>query len=141
MAQTVREVMTSGAESIGDNDTILDAARRLAEHDVGAMPVCDAGGTIHGMLTDRDVVVKVIAQGRDPGEVTAGELSQGPVATVNPDDSLEDALKRMAREGVRRLPVVEGDDLVGMVSQGDLARALPQEQAAKVLEAVSASSG
>src|SRR5215210_4873364 len=126
MAQTVGDIMTSGAESIGDNDTILDAARRLAEQDVGAMPVCDAGGTIHGMLTDRDVVVKVIAEGRDPGEVTAGELAEGPVATVNPDDSLEDALKRMAREGVRRLPVVEGDDLVGMVSQGDLARALPQ---------------
>jgi CBS domain-containing protein len=141
MAQTVGDIMTSGAESIGDNDTILDAARRLAEQDVGAMPVCDAGGNLQGMLTDRDVVVKVIAEGRDPGEVTAGELPQGPVATVNPDDSLEDALKRMAREGVRRLPVVEGDDLVGMVSQGDLARALPQEQAAKVLEAVSASSG
>lgn len=141
MAQTVRDVMTSGADSLGHNDTILDAARRLAEHDIGAMPICDAGGTIRGMLTDRDVVVKVIAQGRDAGEVTAAEFAQGPVATVSPDDSLEDALETMTREGVRRLPVVEGDDLVGMVSQADLARALPQEQAAKVVEAVSASSG
>lgn len=90
------------------------------------------------MLTDRDVVVKVIAQGRDAGEVTAAEFAQGPVATVSPNDSLEDALETMSREGVRRLPVVEGDDLVGMVSQADLARALPHEQAAK---AVSASSG
>ena len=141
MAQTVRDVMTSGADSLGHNDTLLDAARRLAEHDIGAMPICDAGGAIRGMLTDRDVVVKVIAQGRDAGEVTAGEFAQGPVATVSPDDSLEDALDTMTREGVRRLPVLEGDDLVGMVSQADLARALPQEQAAKVVEAVSASSG
>jgi CBS domain-containing protein len=141
MAQTVRDVMASGAESIEENDTILDAARRLAELDIGAMPMCEAGGEISGMLTDRDVVVKVIAQGKDVGEVTAGELAQGPVATVSPDTSLEDAIETMTREGVRRLPVVEGDDLVGMVSQADLARALPQDQAAKVVEAVSASSG
>lgn len=141
MAHTVRDIMTSGAESIGDNDTILDAARRLAEQDIGAMPICDSAGNLKGMLTDRDVVVKVIAEGRDPGEVTAGEFAGGTVAAVNPDDSLEAALETMTRQGVRRLPVVEEDDLVGMVSQADLARALPQEQATKVVEAVSASSG
>lgn len=139
MAETVREVMTAGPETLGEDETILEAARRLAEANVGALPIVGADGEVKGMLTDRDIAVKVVAQGRDPSEVKAGALTQGSVVTVSPDDSLDEALERMTAAEVRRLPVVEGENLVGVVSQADVARALPQEKAAAVVEAVSAS--
>ncbi|MDP8931455.1 MAG: CBS domain-containing protein [Actinomycetota bacterium] len=139
MAETVREVMSTGPETVGDDETILEAARRLAEANVGALPIIGANGEVRGMLTDRDIAVRVVAQGRDPGEMKAGALAQDDVVTVSPDDSLDEALKRMTATGVRRLPVVEGEDLVGVVSQADLARALPQEKAGALMDAVSAS--
>ncbi len=139
MAETVREVMSADPETVGDDETILEAARRLAEANIGALPIVGADGEVRGMLTDRDIAVKVVAQGRDPSELKAGALAQGSVVTVSPDDSLDEALKRMTATGVRRLPVVEGEDLVGVVSQADLARALPQEKAGAVVDAVAAS--
>jgi CBS domain-containing protein len=139
MAETVREVMTAGAETLGEDETILEAARRLAEANVGALPIVGADGEVRGMLTDRDIAVKVVAQGRDPSEMKAGALAQGSVVTVSPDDSLDEALMRMTAAEVRRLPVVEGEDLVGVVSQADLARALPEEKAGALVEAVAAS--
>jgi CBS domain-containing protein len=139
MAETVREVMTAGAETLGEDETILEAAKRLAEANVGALPIVGADGEVRGMLTDRDIAVKVVAQERDPSEMKAGALAQGSVVTVSPDDSLDEALMRMTAAEVRRLPVVEGEDLVGVVSQADLARALPEEKAGALVEAVAAS--
>src|ERR1700712_977360 len=138
MAKTAREVMTGGAECIGENDTILDAAKRLAELDVGAMPICGEDNRLKGMLTDRDIVVKVLAQGKDPSSTTAAEVAdQGEVVTIGADDSVDEALKTMSDHKVRRLPVIDGHDLVGVISQGDLARALPAEQVGDLVEALS----
>jgi CBS domain-containing protein len=138
LAKNVREVMTSGAECVGDSDSILDASKRLAELDVGAMPICDEDNRLTGMLTDRDIVVKVLAQGRDPGDVTAGDLGEGEPVTIGPDDSVQDALRKMKEHKIRRLPVVEGDDLVGMVSQADLAVNVDEEEVGDLVEAISA---
>ena len=139
MAKTAREVMTGGAECVGENDTIADAAKRLAELDVGAMPICGEDNRLKGMLTDRDIVVKVLAQGKDPGSTKAGELSagDGQTVTVGADDSIDDALQTMTEHKVRRLPVIDGHDLVGIVSQADLARNIPEEKVGDLVEAIS----
>jgi CBS domain-containing protein len=138
MGKTAREVMTGGAECIGENDTIVDAAKRLAELDVGAMPICGEDNRLKGMLTDRDIVVKVIAQGKDPGSTKAGELGQGKPVTIGADDSVDEALHTMAEHKVRRLPVIDGHDLIGIVSQADLAKNVDEEKVGDLVEAISA---
>ena len=137
MAKTAREVMTGGAECVGENDTILDAAKRLAELDVGAMPICGEDNRLKGMLTDRDIVVKVLAQGKDPASTRAGELGEGKPVTIGADDSVEEALSTMTKHGVRRLPVIDGHELIGMVSQADIATNLPEDQVGRLVEAIS----
>ncbi len=138
MAQTAREAMTGSAECVGENDSILDAAKRLAELDVGAMPICGEDDRLKGMVTDRDIVVKVLAQGKDPASTTAGELGEGKPVTIGADDSLEEALQTMTDHKVRRLPVIDGHDLIGVVSQGDLATSLPDDKAGELVKAISA---
>jgi CBS domain-containing protein len=138
MGKTAREVMTGGAECIGENDTLLDAAKRLAELDVGAMPICGEDDRLKGMLSDRDIVVKALAQGKDPAKTRAGELAQGKPVTIGADDSVEEALHTMAEHKVRRLPVIDGHDLIGIVSQADLARSVDEDQVGELVEAISA---
>ncbi|HZO59037.1 MAG TPA: CBS domain-containing protein [Solirubrobacterales bacterium] len=138
MAQKARDVMTSGVECVGENDTVLDAAKRLAELNVGSMPICGEDDRLKGMLTDRDIVVKVLAQGKDPGSTKAGELGEGKPVTIGADDSVEEALETMMQHKVRRLPVIDGHDLVGIVSQADIATNLPEERVGDLVEAISA---
>ncbi len=140
MAKTAREVMTGGAECIGENDTILDAAKRLAELDVGAMPICGEDDRLKGMLSDRDIVVKALAKGKDPGSTRAGELAEGKPVTIGADDSVEEALRTMKEHKVRRLPVIDGHELIGIVSQADLARNVDEEDVGELVEAISAAS-
>src|SRR5215217_2354561 len=140
MAKTARDVMSGGAECIGENDTVLDAAKRLAELNVGAMPICGADDRLKGMLTDRDIVVKVLAQGKDPASTKAGELGEGKPVTIGADDSVDEALKTMADHKVRRLPVIDGHDLIGIVSQADLAKNVDEEKVGDLVEAISAAS-
>ena len=137
MSKTAREVMTGGAECIGASETISRAAQRMAELDVGAMPICGEDDRLKGMLTDRDIVIKVIAEGRNPDEVTAGELGQGKPVTVGADDSVEVAIETMKDHAVRRLPVIDGHDLIGIVSQGDLAREVAETATGDLVEAIS----
>ena len=136
--KTARDVMTGGAECVGENETVLDAARRLAELDVGAMPICGEDNRLKGMLTDRDIVVKVLANGKDPGDVRAGELGEGKPVTIGADDSVQEALRTMKEYKVRRLPVIDGHDLVGVVSQADLAVNVDEEMVGDLVEAISA---
>ncbi len=138
MATSIRDVMTSDCECIGENDTLADAAKRLAELDIGAMPICGEDDKLKGMLTDRDIVVKAIAQGKDPGSTSAGELAEGKPILIGEDDSIEDALRTMKDHKVRRLPVIDGHDLVGMVSQGDIATNYPEDKVGDLVEAISA---
>jgi CBS domain-containing protein len=131
--------MTGGAECVGEGDTILDAAKRLAELDVGAMPICGEDNRLKGMLTDRDIVVKVLAQDRDPAQTRARDIAdQGEVVTIGADDPIEEALETMKSHRVRRLPVIDGHDLIGVVSQADLAQEIPHEKVGELVEAISA---
>jgi CBS domain-containing protein len=102
------------------------------------MPICGEDNRLKGMLTDRDIVVKVLAQGRDPSRTRAGELGEGKPVTIGADDSVEEALRTMKEHGVRRLPVIDGHDLVGVVSQADIATNVSNEQTGDLVEAISA---
>jgi len=133
----VREVMTAGAECVGENETLVDAARKMRDLDVGALPICGEDNRLKGVLTDRDIVVKVIAEGGDPSSTTAGQLGEGKPVTIGADDSVEEALKTMSDHQVRRLPVIDGHQLVGMLSQADVARQLPEHKVGEVVEDIS----
>lgn len=137
MAKKARDIMTGSPECIGENDTVLDAARRLAELNVGAMPICGEDNRLKGMLTDRDIVVKVLAQGKDPGSTTAGELGEGKPVTIGADDSIQELIQTMAQHQVRRLPVIDGHDLVGIVSQADVAKNHDEEDVGRLVELIS----
>jgi CBS domain-containing protein len=137
MSTTARDVMTEGAECVSENDTAATAAQRMASLDVGALPICGDDDRLVGMVTDRDIVVKVVAAGQDPQQVTVSSLAEGEVVTIGADDPLEEARRTMEDHQVRRLPVIDGHRLVGMVSQGDLAKALPAEQTGRLVETIS----
>lgn len=137
MSTTARDVMTEGAECVSENDTAATAAQRMASLDVGALPICGDDDRLVGMVTDRDIVVKVVAAGQDPQQVTVSSLAEGEVVTIGADDPLEEARRTMEDHQVRRLPVIDGHRLVGMVSQGDLAKALPDEQTGRLVETIS----
>jgi CBS domain-containing protein len=139
MGKTARDVMTRGAECVQEDQTVLEAAKRLAELDVGAMPICGTDNRLKGMLTDRDIVVKVLAKDKDPATVKAGELGQGDgkTVTIGADDSLDEALRTMIDHKVRRLPVIDERKLVGIISQADIATHLDEEKVGDLVEAIS----
>ncbi len=132
-----RDIMSPDCECIGENDSVLDAARKLAELNVGAMPICGEDDRLKGMITDRDIVVKVLAEGKDPATTKVIDLVQGEVVTIGADDPVEEVSRTMAQHQVRRLPVIDGHDLVGVVSQGDVARNVPEEKVGDLVEAIS----
>jgi CBS domain-containing protein len=134
---TARDIMTGGAECVGENETLADAARKMKDLDVGSLPICGEDNRLKGMLTDRDIVVKCIAAGGDPTSTTAGSLAEGKPVTVGADDPVEEILRTMSQYKVRRLPVIDGHDLIGIVSQGDVARNLPEEKVGDLVEAIS----
>ncbi len=133
-----RDIMTGGAECVSVNDTLADAARKLRDLDVGAMPICGEDNRLKGMLTDRDIVIKCIAAGGDPAAARVGDLAEGKPVTIGADDSVSEALQTMKVHGVRRLPVIDGHDLIGIVSQADIARNLPEDKVGDLVEAISA---
>jgi CBS domain-containing protein len=136
---TAREIMTSGVEVANPDETVEDAARRLAEQDIGALPVCNSDRRLEGMLTDRDIAVKVVAAGLDPKSTTVREIcNPAEVVTIGADDSVEEAVRTMKDHAVRRLPVIDGHELVGMVSQADVATNLPENKVGELVEAISA---
>jgi CBS domain-containing protein len=132
-----RDLMTSGAECVGENETLVDAARKMRDLDVGALPICGEDDRLKGMLTDRDIVVRCVAEGGDPRSTRAGDLAQGKPVTIGADDSAEEALRTMAEHQVRRLPVIDGHRLVGILAQADVARALPHNAVGDVVEDIS----
>jgi CBS domain-containing protein len=138
MSSTARDVMTEGAQCVSENDTVATAAQQMASLDVGALPICGEDDRLKGMITDRDIVIKVVAQGQDPQEVTVATVVEGSeLVTIGADDPLEEARRTMAEHQVRRLPVIDGHRLVGMVSQGDLAKALPDDRTGQLVESIS----
>lgn len=137
---TARDVMSAPPVYLQQDATLATAATRMAHEGAGALPVCGPDGRLVGMLSDRDIVVHGLARGRDPERCTVGDLfaGRGEVVTIGADDSLEETLHTMAEHQVRRLPVIDGRDLVGIVAQADLARACPPEQVGDLLAAISA---
>jgi CBS domain-containing protein len=135
-----RDIMSDDCTCIGENDTVLDAAKQLAQLDVGAMPICGEDDRLKGMITDRDIVVKVLAAGKDPASTKTGEIGagDGETITIGADDSIEEALRTMIDHKVRRLPVIDGKQLVGIISQADVATNLDEERVGDLVEAISA---
>jgi CBS domain-containing protein len=134
---TARDIMSTDPRCIGENETLVDAARLMVELDVGALPICGEDDRLKGMLTDRDIVVKCIARGGDPASATAGSLAEGKPVTIGADDDIRDALTLMEQHQVRRLPVIDGHDLVGIISQADIALSLSATETGETVEAIS----
>ena|SRR5215469_16226311 len=137
---TARDIMHSGAECIGEHQTMQDAARQMRDLDVGALPICGDDDRLSGIITDRDIVTKCVASGADPGTVTVDQVAQGTPVTVDSSADASEVLQLMAENKIRRLPVIDGHRLVGMISESDLARQLPKQSVGQFVEAVTSSS-
>jgi CBS domain-containing protein len=138
---TAREVMHSGCECLGIDEKLTDAARRMAERNIGALPVCGEDDRPLGMVTDRDIVVECVAKGKNPAEVKAGDiLGEAHLWSVDAGADVEEVLHQMAEHKVRRLPVLENEELVGIISQADLAEKLPEDKVGELVEAISSTS-
>lgn len=135
---TAREVMTGGAECVRTDQTAADAARQMTDLGVGALPICGDDNKIKGVVTDRDLVVKVLGKGRNPGSFPAGDLNQQEAVTAGADDSVDQVLSTMTAHQVRRLPVIDQQRLVGMIAVADLARALPDAKIGELVDILSA---
>lgn len=120
MTQTVKDVMTTDPLTASPGTTVADAARLMKKHDVGAI-VVEEDGEVRGIVTDRDIVVRAVAEQKPPDSTRVADVVSGDVHTVSPDEPLERAIEQMRRRSVRRLPVVEGGKAVGILSLGDLA--------------------
>ncbi|TYL54047.1 CBS domain-containing protein [Agromyces mariniharenae] len=132
-----RDLMTPDPTCVKEDQTLVDAARMMRDLDVGALPICGDDDRLRGMLTDRDIVVKCIADGGDPSTTTAGSLAEGRPATIGADDDISEALEVMQKYQVRRLPVLDGYDLVGIISQADVALALSAEETGETVAEIS----
>ncbi|MDT0550575.1 CBS domain-containing protein, partial [Streptomyces lonegramiae] len=119
---TARDIMHTDATCVGIHETISAAAQHMRDLGVGALPICGDDDRLHGMLTDRDIVVGCVAKGHDPAKVTAGDLAQGTPRWIEADADVNAVLEEMQNHRIRRLPVVENKKLVGMISEADLAQ-------------------
>jgi CBS domain-containing protein len=121
MARTVEELMTRDPRTVEIGDSLVDAARQMRDGNIGNVIVTD-GGRVAGIVTDRDIVVRAIAEGRDPQSTTVGDVYSSSPRTLEAGDSVEVAGQAMAENSIRRLPVVRNGELVGVLSLGDLAQ-------------------
>jgi CBS domain-containing protein len=123
MGKSISEVMTSNPRTVGSSTSVLEAARLMKTEDVGSVPILEDERLI-GMITDRDIAIRVAAEGKDAQSTTVGEIASRDVVTIDPQQNLDEAARLMAQHQVRRLPVVEEDGrLVGIVAQADVAQA------------------
>jgi CBS domain-containing protein len=132
-----REIMSPDPTCVKEDESLVEAAKKMADLDVGALPICGNDDRLKGMLTDRDIVVKCIARGGDPAQQTAGSLAEGKPVTIGADDDIREALTTMEKHQVRRLPVIDGHDLVGIISQADIALSLSATETGETVEAIS----
>lgn len=132
-----RDIMTPSPQCVGEDQTLAEAARLLASLDVGVLPICGADQKLTGMLTDRDIVVKAIAEGLDPTTTTAGSLAEGKPVYVMADDDVQEVMDLMKQHQVRRIPVIEDHRLIGIISQADIALTAPSKQTGRIVEEIS----
>jgi CBS domain-containing protein len=135
---TAREVMHAGAECIGEHETLLSAAGKMRELGVGALPICGDDDRLHGILTDRDIVLKCLAVGGDPATMRASELAQGKPYFIDASADVDEALRIMEDHRIRRLPVIDNHRLVGIITEADLGRHLPEQRVGHFVEEVCA---
>lgn len=137
----VKDMMHKGAECVAPNATLQQVARKMRDHDIGAIPVCE-GGKPMGIVTDRDVTIRALANGKDSGTLLAKDVISKNLVFCRDTEEAEDAIRIMEDNQVRRLPVLdEAQKLVGMVSLGDISHALSRDLAGEVTKAVSAHHG
>lgn len=136
MGKSIRDVMSSNPCAIDADKPVAHAAKMMKQEDVGLAPVVE-GDRLVGTLTDRDIVLRVVAEGKDPQTVTAREVASTDLVTIDPQQDLEEALRLMASKQVRRLPVVEEGLLVGVLAQADIARAAEEQQTGRLVEDIS----
>jgi CBS domain-containing protein len=138
MTQSVRDAMTENPRSIGASASVVEAARLMREGDIGSLPITD-GDALVGMITDRDITTRVVAEAADLATTSVGDVYSQDLISVEPDKDLEEAVKLMARHQVRRLPVVEDGKLVGIVAQADIALTLTEDEqkTGELVEAIS----
>ncbi len=137
MAKTIRELMTDNVCAIDADQTVAHAAKMLRDEDVGLAPIVE-GDKLIGMLTDRDIAIRVVAEGKDPDTTKVRDVASTRLVTIDPDQDLDEALRLMGTNQVRRLPVVEEDGkLVGVVAQADIALHAPEEKTGEVVERIS----
>ncbi|MDP9427791.1 MAG: CBS domain-containing protein [Actinomycetota bacterium] len=133
---TAAEMMHAGVTCVGEDDTLDKAARIMRSLHVGALPICGADNRLKGMVTDRDIVVRAIAEGSDVHTTTARQMAQGQVVSVDTSADQDEVLGVMKEHRIRRLPVLDGKQLVGMISEADLARHLSHDQLSDFVETV-----
>jgi CBS domain-containing protein len=137
MATSVSDVMTSNPKTVDASSSVVEAAKLMRDEDTGIIPIVD-GDRLAGTITDRDLALRVVAEGRDPQTTTVAEVASRDLVTIDPQQDLDEALRLMARHQVRRLPVVEEDGkLVGILSQADVAREATPEETGRVVEEIS----
>ena len=138
MANSVRDAMTEDPRSIGPSTSVVEAAQLMRDEHIGSLPITD-GDTLVGVITDRDITTRVVAEAADLATTSVGDVSSQDLISVQPDKELEEALQLMARHQVRRLPVVENGRLVGIVAQADIALTLSgdERKTGELVEAIS----
>jgi CBS domain-containing protein len=135
--QSVRDLMTANPRSIEADQPVAEAARIMRDEDAGLVPVVE-GDRLVGTVTDRDIAIRVVAEGKDPQSTTVREVASTDLVTIDPQQELAEALRLMAQHQVRRLPVVEEDGrLVGIVAQADVARHADEQSVGEVVEQIS----
>lgn len=134
--RSVKDVMTPNPRTVTPGTSVVEAAKLMTSEDVGPLPVVE-GGELVGIVTDRDLVVRVIAEGRDPESTLVGDVCSSKPVTVSPDDDVSHALTLLAQHQVRRLPVAQGDRIVGIVAQADIAREESNAAVGEVVEEIS----
>jgi CBS domain-containing protein len=136
MAKNIRDAMTEDPRSIGARESVVEAARLMRDEHIGSLPVTE-GGRLVGMITDRDLTTRVVAEAAGPETTSVGDVYSRDLISVEPNNDLEEALQLMARHQVRRLPVVENGRLVGMVAQADIALKENEKRTGELVEAIS----
>ena len=134
--RTARDIMHAGVECVSESDSLLTAAQKMRDLGVGSMPICGADDRLHGIITDRDITIRCVAEGRDPATMRAVDLAQGEVFWVDAASGINEVLREMETHQVKRLPVLENHSLVGVISEADLARNLSEDQLAEFVEKV-----
>jgi CBS domain-containing protein len=137
MGKLVRDAMTPNPRTIAGGASVVDAARIMEQADVGAIPVVDSDDILVGIITDRDIAVRVVAAGRDPRSTTVADIATNNVSPAYPDEPLDEALEQMAYRQVRRLPVIDDDRVIGILAQADMVHELKDKQAGRLVDEIS----